>query len=276
MDKMMGQYPRETPSPQKGREQTGGVLIRRGWNELGLSIEGRLIRAYSNFDWDALTPWTLIVGGTHGDERATVPFLETFIADHLEKGEGLGPVLVIPVLNPDGYFRDSRYNARGVDLNRNFPELWNINSDEPPGEGPLSEPESRLLHDLLMTAKPLRILSLHWALSEIDPEGEHGHAWAKGMWENMEHSHRRLFRLREPGERSLLPGSLGTFCRLRLKDAVHLITLELPYHPEPDLDPLPGDHFATALALWKEDRDRYWNGVYPAVENLLRFAAGAG
>ena len=247
--------------------------IQKGWNELGRSVEGRSIRAYSNFDFDASVPsWTLILGGTHGDERATVEFLEAFIADRIGDGPGMAPVVVLPVLNPDGYELDSRYNARGVDLNRNFPELWSATTDEPSGEAPLSEPESRLLHDLLTQAMPSRVLSLHWALSEIDAEGE-GYIWAKGLWENLDEAHRNLFRLREPGEDSL-PGSLGTFCRTLASTL--LITLELPYHPAPELDPLPEDHFETVRALWKTDREQYWQGVYPAVEKLLLAAVEKG
>ncbi len=265
------------------------MRILPGWNELGWSLEDRPIRAYSNFsahfhaDFASgsakAKAWTLILGGTHGDERATVPFLEAFVSAHLEDktgATGLGPVMVLPLLNPDGYARDSRYNARGVDLNRNLPELWSSGTDdEPPGTGPLSEPESRLLHDLLVSGKPARIVSLHWALSEIDPDGEGAYAWARSMWENLEDSHRSLFRLREPDNAvSLLPGSLGSFCRLRLRDTTWLVTLELPYHVVPELDPLPEDHFATVRALWETDRERYWNAVYPAVESMLRFAIG--
>jgi len=265
------------------------MKIRFGWNELGRSLEDRPIRAYSNFDSEELdsAPWTFILGGTHGDERATVPFLEAFVFTHLEKGEelerrgdfknkmSLGPVMVLPLLNPDGYARDSRYNARGVDLNRNLPELWHAKGDEPSGTGPLSEPESRLLYDVLMLGKPARILSLHWALGEIDPDSKPSYVWARSLWENLETPYRSLFRLREPGKAaSLLPGSLGTFCRLRLRENTLLITLELPYHPEAVGDMLPDHHFASVCALWKTDRERYWNGIYPAVESLLRFAVG--
>jgi len=265
------------------------MKIRSGWNELGRSVEDRPIRAYSNFDSEEphSIPWTFILGGTHGDERATVPFLEAFVSTHLEKGEdlerrgdfktrtSLGPVMVLPLLNPDGYARDSRYNARGVDLNRNLPELWRPQGDEPPGLAPLSEPECRLLHDVLTLGKPARILSLHWALGEIDPDGDRSYPWAKSLWESLEAPHRSLFRLRKPGDAaSMLPGSLGSFCRLRLRESALLVTLELPYHPEPAADTLPDHHFASVCALWKADRERYWNGVYPAVESLLRFAVG--
>ena len=65
---------------------------------------------------------------------------------------------VAPLLNPDGLLaaKPQRVNARGVDLNRNFPtpgwqreapRYWaKVTRSDPrrfPGKNPLSEPESR-------------------------------------------------------------------------------------------------------------------------------------
>ncbi len=252
-------------------------MLQPGWNELGKSHEGRIIRAYANFDSGKVGAggWTLILGGTHGDERATVPFLEHFIECHLGNGKGLGATAVLPVLNPDGYERNTRHNARGVDLNRNFPGLWSADADEPPGPHALSEPESRLLHDLLSHGKPARIISLHWALSEIDADGEEGYKWGRSLWERLHPHHRSLFRMKMPDSGSFLPGSLGTFCRTAMKNSVHLLTLELPYHYKPELNPLPEDHFITARRVWDAEREKYWQAVYPAVESLLLSAVGS-
>ncbi len=252
--------------------------LRPGWNELGTSLEGRPIRVCANFATDqAGADWTLFLGGTHGDESATVPFLEAFIADHLESeggGSGLGPLAVLPLLNPDGYARESRYNARGVDLNRNLPEHWSASADEPPGEAPLSEPETRLLYELITRLRPTRIVSLHWALSEIDADGDRAAALAQGMWQGLDAAARRQFRLRVERSRPL-PGSLGSFCRPA--EAPALVTLELPYHPEPDRHPhhgaLPDDHLDTVRRQWRSERERYWRAVYPGVEGMLRCAA---
>jgi len=51
------------------------------------------------------------------------------------------------------------------------------------------------------------------------------------------------------------------------------VTLELPYHPEPDLNPLPDDHLHTVQSCWRDENSRYWDAVYPAVETMMRFAA---
>ncbi len=249
------------------------MRIRRGWSDLGFSLENRAIRAFSNFDADpeSPAPWTLVFGGTHGDELATVPFLEEFVVARLENGLA-GPTAVIPVLNPDGYARGSRYNARGVDLNRNLPARWSSGADEPSGTEPLSEPEAKLLHDLLIAGRPGRIVSLHWALGEIDADGIHSVELARGMWGSLEVPQRRMFRLKTSGKP--LPGSLGSFCAAERKGQPALVTLELPYHPEPE-SPRPEGHLDTVHALWREERSRYWNAVYPAVEAMLRFAIGA-
>jgi predicted deacylase len=123
----------------------------------------------------------LVVAGVHAQEWIGV---ETAL--HLL--DGLAPpddrtVLVVPVANPDGYLdvendlragriRWRRANARGVDLNRNFPthfRRWRIGSILPraidiwaPGDAPRSEPEVDALLSLLESrGKIVRTLSLH-------------------------------------------------------------------------------------------------------------------
>jgi hypothetical protein len=193
----------------------------------------------------------------------------------VEDKEELGPLAVIPLLNPDGYARDSRYNARGVDLNRNLPAEWAPETDEPSGPEPLSEIETKLLHAVLLESRPARIVSLHWALGELDPDGEGSRELAAGMWECLGDAQKKLFRLREPGAASR-PGSLGSFCRIAAPGWVpSLVTLELPYHPDPAPSPSVEERMEQVRLFWRKERERYWNTVYPAVESMLRFAAGA-
>lgn len=97
----------------------------------------------------------LIIAGTHGDENSSIVTLSCALRT-------LAPDLrrhhVILTVNPDGCQLGLRANARGVDLNRNFPAAnwragetvyrWNSSAQERDvvlltGEKPGSEPETR-------------------------------------------------------------------------------------------------------------------------------------
>jgi protein MpaA len=84
-------------------------------------------------------------------------------------------VILVPVVNPDGLVHSRRTNARGVDINRNFPtENWS--SEYPsknnfPGERPSSEPETRAVIRLLEEYPPDRIVSIHTPLSVVNYDG---------------------------------------------------------------------------------------------------------
>ena len=77
---------------------------------------------------------------------------------------------MVPVVNPDGLEAGSRYNGRGIDLNRNFPTNNRINNIKN-GLVALSEPESRILNQLILQRRPNRIITFHEALSCIDYDG---------------------------------------------------------------------------------------------------------
>jgi murein tripeptide amidase MpaA len=120
----------------------------------------------------ASAPHVLVNANIHGPEwignRVAMRFLSALDDD--ERGQALlerAHVHVLPLLNPDGYartfaragigrMRDLRWNARGVDLNRNFPlpygrapSRWPGAGSRQPGDatyrGPhaLSEPEAK-------------------------------------------------------------------------------------------------------------------------------------
>ena len=247
---------------------------------IGRSLERRAIRVYR-----AHPPkpgGTLLLGGIHGDERATVALLERFI-EWLAAASKRQNVLVVPVGNPDGYARNIRYNARGVDLNRNCETRWTPESEEPPGPGPWSEPESRALRDLILRERPARIVVLHWALGEIEADGPQSNGLALSMWEALTEPERAPYRIRlcqNAGDRTLCPGSLGQWCGwdLRYPDrsVPAMVTLELPYDPlRPRPDALPDDHLETVRNMWAENAGNYLAPLEDGVKRMLAAACGA-
>lgn len=246
---------------------------------IGRSVEGREQIVHANFDLITSEPRlgsTLLIGAMHGDEFATVLLLEDFIARHLDTMTE--PVVVLPLCNPDGYERCSRYNARGVDLNRNCGYNWRADSVEPPGPAPWSEPEICALRDFIVRWQPSKIVSLHWALAEIDADGAQSRPLAEALWAALDVTERQPYRLRVTEETRLetsCPGSLGQWCGygVQYPDETRpaIITLELPY--DSDLksrpDELPEDHLDTLRQRWEQESDVYLRAIEGTVFKIL-------
>jgi protein MpaA len=114
----------------------------------------------------------LVFGVIHGNEPLGKPLLERLqkhLVDRPDLLEGR-KVVVIPVLNPDGLARRSRTNARGVDLNRNFP-AGNWTPAPRHGGSPGSEVETRVLLELIRRLRPGRILAVHSPLHCVNFDG---------------------------------------------------------------------------------------------------------
>lgn len=96
---------------------------------------------------------------------------------------------LIPGLNVYGYINNTRGNANGVDLNRNFDYMWDDFDIEDPdnwgtkGEAPFSEIESRIVRDKVLQYKPVMFLDFHtWgafdgATNHITPPDEKHFYW---------------------------------------------------------------------------------------------------
>ncbi len=223
---------------------------------------------------------TLILGGIHGNEPATVHLLQEFLEPHLAALRV--PVVIVPLCNPDGHALDSRYNARGVDLNRNCGYQWAPGSLEPSGPAPWSEPETCALRDLILNLRPRHVVSLHWALGEIDADGIHSRGCAEAMWSALSQHEKSPYRLRvterlpvHSSDESACPGSLGQWCGFSLEFAPgvrpSMVTLELPHDPEIPGRPaeLPTEHLDTLRQRWSVDAEGYLEAVRGPVWKML-------
>ncbi len=119
---------------------------------LGRSAQGRVLEAVRVGDPEA-SERVLVVGCIHGNECAG-----TAVTGILTQSAPDFDLWVLPNLNPDGRAARRRHNARGVDLNRNFPSEWKRRGrrwdPEYPGPRPLSEPETRAAVRLIERIRP--------------------------------------------------------------------------------------------------------------------------
>ncbi|MBR7801010.1 succinylglutamate desuccinylase/aspartoacylase family protein [Undibacterium sp. FT137W] len=128
----------------------------------------------------------LLIGGIHGDEKTATAvvfkWLETLAKNPTQEFQWK----VAPLVNPDGLLapKATRVNARGVDLNRNFPtpdwdkealKYWEQKTKSDPrrypGKTPVSEPESKWVFETITTFKPDVIISVHAPFGVLDLDG---------------------------------------------------------------------------------------------------------
>jgi hypothetical protein len=125
---------------------------------LGTSVNGNTLYALKiskDVNQEDFEPEVRLVGVHHGNEAIsgelclywTRDLLQnygtdedsTYIVDHYELWSQ-------PVVNPDGYIANTRYNAHGIDLNRNYSYMWDPMHGST-GSKPFSEPETQAVRD---------------------------------------------------------------------------------------------------------------------------------
>ena len=149
-----------------------------------VSAEGRVI---SHFEKSAkesgLKKRILVFGQIHGDEGDAGKLAQAWI-DRLQNLEPSNAWRIVPVLNPDGALKETRYNINGVDLNRNFPTFdwdehaekrWKQNEKSDPrrypGKTAGSEPEVKCAIAQIEDFKPDLIVSVHTPYGLFDFDG---------------------------------------------------------------------------------------------------------
>ena len=188
----------------------------------------------------------MVVGGIHGDELSSSALALNWIKLATQApGNAISNTPAsfaggihwrfIPMLNPDGLTAQpaKRVNANGVDLNRNFPTpnwardakvYWEQKTKKDPrrwpGKEPLSEPESKFLHDEMASFKPNLIVSIHAPYGVLDFDGPTVPPSKLG----------RLY-LDQVG---IFPGSLGNYGGVH--KGMPVVTIELPNAQRTPLD----------------------------------------
>lgn len=162
-----------TSTPLRSRQD-------RGAHHLEPESYGRSVLGVPLEVWLPAGPCRLLIfASIHGNEGETTAALSLALR-HLERPSP--HCAVVLAANPDGLLRGTRGNARGVELNRNFPTAdWRPDPvphretmDDPrdamlsPGDAPGSEPETQALMTLVHDLQPEAVVALHAPLECID------------------------------------------------------------------------------------------------------------
>ena len=198
-------------------------------------------------DTNSKSPVNLLLCGVHGDEPSGIytcfHLVRELLFDNPEALKNL-KLVVAPIVNPDGFFLNTRQNANGVDPNRNLPtkdwdrlaqkEWTNHKNDSRkyPGAKGGSEPESKLQAYLVNKYKPDKIISIHSPLGFLDFDGPGDQKYsnlirlekrAKYLGLNIEANTKDLLKL---VDYRFFPGSLGNYAGNERK--IPTYTIELP------------------------------------------------
>lgn len=136
---------------------------------IGYSVEHRPIVAWRFGPADAKRR-VLVIGVIHGNETAGLAIVAALRHASVPAGVALW---LVPELNPDGAARDTRQNAHGVDLNRNFPYTWQYTSVPVyySGPRPMSEPETRAAMAFVRRIRPAVTITYHQHMDLVDMTG---------------------------------------------------------------------------------------------------------
>lgn len=113
-------------------------------------------------------------GGTHANEQLGMMlaylWVEYLVAEYQSDATARWIVenrhtYIMPMVNPDGNHMDSRWNARGVNINRNYPVGWGAIDESVLGNNPgpyaASEPETMAIVAFIKAVRPDYFNSFH-------------------------------------------------------------------------------------------------------------------
>ncbi len=189
------------------------------WTEIGTSRENRPLRVARLGRGPRRVLW---IGGIHGNEREGRISTSELPRALIETPGALELVTltILEDVNPDGTARNTRGNAMGVDLNRNYP-ADNFKPSRLFGLRPLDQPEARALHDLIQFERPHLVIVAHsWHDDHfINFDGPAEHLAAR-------FSELSGYRVQPSTDIAPTPGSLGSWVGNTM--GIPILTLE--YH----------------------------------------------
>ncbi|MCX5908871.1 MAG: M14 family zinc carboxypeptidase [Deltaproteobacteria bacterium] len=202
---------------------------------------------------------TVFLAGVHGNESPSV-YMTLRLAQHLTQNPQVYKnsfIVIAPLVNPDGFFAkpQKRTNARGVDINRNFPtQDWRKGKKDQyfPGPWASSENETKFQIALFQRFKPEKIVSIHAPFGCYDYDGPSSDLDDFVQWLKKS-SRENNFPLRRY---RVFPGSLGNYAGVERK--ISTLTLELP-SSIPQNGPAYFDQFRNTLI---EILHQYPNGKH--------------
>ncbi|MGM0674946.1 MAG: M14 family metallopeptidase [Spirochaetota bacterium] len=226
---------------------------------IGESVEGREIRSYALGTGDTDI---ILIGGIHGGYEWNTVQLARMMLEHFAENGGQIPdnyrLHIIPNMNPDGLHRitegadidttdfsslnttPGRFNARGVDLNRNWDAQWKPTSywgqtEVDAGSEPFSEPETRAARDFILERDPAVVIFFQSAANGI---------WFGGKREGNEPARRLAAAYAEASGYDLPDGSdgpvnyeiTGAASSYLYRQGIRALTIELETHSQPEFD----------------------------------------
>jgi predicted deacylase len=170
--------------------------------QIGRTVQGRPVVAVRVGNPKGVP--VLVVGCIHGNECAGIAIVQA-----LEHAHTRADLWLVPDLNPDGFARDTRQNAHGVDLNANWSSGWQ-QGGRPwdfyyGGPHPFSERETRIARALVVRIRPRVTIWYHqhmnlvWAWGPSTAAGRlyarasgmrfYHHPWLPGTAANWQNHH---------------------------------------------------------------------------------------
>ncbi|HYD89857.1 MAG TPA: M14 family zinc carboxypeptidase, partial [Flavobacterium sp.] len=140
----------------------------------GHSVKNRPIEGYEIGNGSETL---LLFSAIHGNEKGTADLLSKLVEELKTNPNFVADtkkLVIIPIANPDGYYdRDDKLNGNEVNLNLNFKTTgWAKygKSGTFAGNEPFTEPESRIIKEIVEQYKPSMMISFHSQGALVSPE----------------------------------------------------------------------------------------------------------